>query len=256
MHRFRLAIAGVIVFGLAGCGGSEAPAVMPDLTGDRLDVALDDIKTAGFEDDVKVLGGGVFGIVDKSNWTVCEQTPAAGQPVAAPRLTVERSCSNAAPSEAPSQAVVVPTQTPAATPEQTVTETLEPGGTLTTKNNRELAALMKVGDYCADEAVDFAAKYAGRTIAFDGSIVNMALHGSYKTRYDILIGPGDQGPNTTKGPAFKFQDVNLVSDIRLADRNRPANIGEGDRFRFVAEVGEYNADTCLFFLKPVSTQAR
>lgn len=33
-------------------------------------------------------------------------------------------------------------------------------------------------------------------------------------------------------------------------------VDAGDKFRFVAEVGEFNADQCVFFLDPVSTEAR
>ncbi|MFJ5636998.1 DUF4839 domain-containing protein [Streptomyces goshikiensis] len=44
-------------------------------------------------------------------------------------------------------------------------------------------------------------------------------------------------------------------------QSRPAEenlrrLGAGDEFRFAAEVGEFNADQCLFFLKPVSTETR
>ncbi len=66
---------------------------MPDLVGKRLDVALSDVQRAGLDDDVEVLGGGMFGVVDESNWTVCSQEPASGSQVStAPRVIVERSC--------------------------------------------------------------------------------------------------------------------------------------------------------------------
>ena len=85
-------IAAFLLLGLTGCGSDEA-AVMPDVTGLQLDVALSDIERAGFTDEVDVLGGGMFGVVDESNWVVCEQEPGAGQSLnTAPRLTVDRSC--------------------------------------------------------------------------------------------------------------------------------------------------------------------
>ena len=96
-----LAVAGVLVLGLAGCGSGEDP-VMPDVVGQQLDVALSDIERAGISDEVEVLGGGLFGVVDESNWEVCDQIPAAGEAVTdAPRVTVDRSCSDdaAEPSE-------------------------------------------------------------------------------------------------------------------------------------------------------------
>lgn len=102
-----IAVPAVLVLGLAACGGSDEPAaVMPEVTGLQLDVALSDIERAGFSDDVEVLGGGVFGVVDESNWVVCEQEPSAGQTLtAAPRLTVDRSCGTeeTEPTESPSE---------------------------------------------------------------------------------------------------------------------------------------------------------
>jgi len=66
---------------------------MPDVESRRLDIALSDIKRAGFEEDVEVVGGGTFGVVDESAWKVCKQEPSAGTTIgSAPRLMVDRSC--------------------------------------------------------------------------------------------------------------------------------------------------------------------
>jgi hypothetical protein len=111
MHRVLVGIgAGLVVLGLAACGESTpaapntvvtiikteqaptpatqtvpsqkpAPAsssavTLPDVVGQRLDVAelhLDDLHIRYRE-----VGGGTFGVVVASNWTVCEQEPAAG----------------------------------------------------------------------------------------------------------------------------------------------------------------------------------
>lgn len=83
----------------------------------------------------------------------------------------------------------------------------------------------------------------------------MANHGDYDTRYDILVAPGNKGPESAVGPAFKFEDVN-VFDLNLTGAKIPDSVGEGDRFRFVAQVLEYNPDQCLFLLAPVSTSVR
>src|SRR3954447_21678257 len=94
MRTLRLVVAWAILLGFAGCG-SDKNQVMPDVTGKRLDVAKSAITDAGFEDEVKVDGGGVFGIINESNWEVCDQSPAAGETVSdAPQLTVGRSCDN------------------------------------------------------------------------------------------------------------------------------------------------------------------
>ncbi|WP_393097425.1 DUF4839 domain-containing protein [Streptomyces sp. LN325] len=148
----------------------------------------------------------------------------------------------AAASEKPS---ATPTPTAA---ESTATEMITP------QNNPEFAALLKA-DSCDDANLDFATKHAGQTVAFDGSIVNMAPHGDYDTRYDFLLGPGDKGPNTTVGPAFKYEDVNILG-LKLAGKKIPATVSAGDKFHFVAEVGEFKTDQCLLLLDPVSTEVR
>ncbi|MEU1202177.1 DUF4839 domain-containing protein [Streptomyces sp. NPDC005813] len=125
---------------------------------------------------------------------------------------------------------------------------------ITAQNSPEFTALLKA-DSCDDANLDFAIKHKGETVVFNGSIVNMAPHGDDDTRYDFLLGPGDKGPNTKVGPAFKYEDVNIL-DLRLTGKKIPVTVGAGDTFRFVAEVHEFNADSCLFFLDPVSTEVR
>lgn len=150
--------------------------------------------------------------------------------------------SSAATSEKPS---ATPTPTAAA---PTAADVITP------QNNPEFAALLKA-DPCDEANLDFATKHEGQTVAFDGSIRHMAPHGDYHTRYDFLLGPGDKGPQTTGGPNFKYEDVN-TGNLNLTGKQIPATVGVGDKFRFVAEVGEFNSDQCLFFLDPVSTEIR
>ena len=64
----------------------------------------------------------------------------------------------------------------------------------------QVAALLKVSDYCDATIAPLADKLAGRTIGFDGSIVNLVNHGHYHTRYDIFVASGDKGPESTVGP--------------------------------------------------------
>jgi beta-lactam-binding protein with PASTA domain len=56
-----------------------AATSVPDLVGERLDVAEDDLQEKGL--DYKEIGGGTFGIVVLSNWEVCETKPSAGDDV-------------------------------------------------------------------------------------------------------------------------------------------------------------------------------
>jgi hypothetical protein len=126
---------------------------------------------------------------------------------------------------------------------------------LTTDNGVQVAALLKVSDPCDKTIAPVADELGGRTIEFDGSIKYLANHGDYDTRYDILVAPGDKGPESTVGPDFKFEDVS-VSDLNLTGAKNGDPVAEGDRFRFVASLVEYNPDQCLLFLAPVSTSAR
>ena len=88
----RLGAAGaLLLLALTACGPGE-PAVMPDVVGLQLDVAKSDIERAGFGEDVEIVGGGLFGVLDDSNWVVCDQQPVPGKSVSNPRLVVEREC--------------------------------------------------------------------------------------------------------------------------------------------------------------------
>lgn len=161
-----------------------------------------------------------------------------------------------------SETTVVASESPSEMPEPGTSVSASPGldqtgtgHTLTIANNEELAALLNLGDTCDESIARFADKYAGRTIEFDGSIADMAHHGDYDTRYDILLGAGDDGPQTGLGPALKFADVNIL-DLNFIGANKPDHIGTGDRLHLVAEVGQFDPVPCLFFLEPVSTRVR
>lgn len=98
---------------------------------------------------------------------------------------------------------------PAATPTPTAAR-VAATEVITPQNSPEFVALLKA-DTCDDANLDSATKQEGQTVAFNGSIVNMTRHGDYDTRYDFLLGPGDKGPNTTVGPAFKYEDINILA---------------------------------------------
>jgi beta-lactam-binding protein with PASTA domain len=87
-------VAVLLAASLGGCGSNSAPEVMPDVSGKRLDIATSDLKGLGVDEDiVEVVGGGAFGVIDESNWTVCDQEPGAGEKLeSAIRLVVDRSC--------------------------------------------------------------------------------------------------------------------------------------------------------------------
>jgi hypothetical protein len=74
-------------------GGANALSRVPDLPGARLDHAEELLDRFGVSHHTS--GGGVFGIIDSGNWTVCTTTPGAGGPLASDasvKLYVDRSC--------------------------------------------------------------------------------------------------------------------------------------------------------------------
>ena len=69
--------------------GSEGGR-MPNVEGERLDVAKLDLTEAGI--GYRISGGGIFGVVEESRWTVCKAKPAAGKPTAQAVLYIRRAC--------------------------------------------------------------------------------------------------------------------------------------------------------------------
>ncbi len=124
-------------------------------------------------------------------------------------------------------------------------------GVLTPRTSKDLRSLLKVSDNCDRAVGKFASKYEGRTIRFNGSVVNLMNNGDYKTRYNFLIGPGSQGRATATGPALQFENV-AVFELNLKGTD---TISEDDRFQFTAKVGEFNEMSCLLRLEPVKTEA-
>jgi beta-lactam-binding protein with PASTA domain len=64
---------------------------VPDVVGERLDIAKRQLEVRRFEVDVE--GGGILGVVQERNWRVTEQRPAAGtylEQGSSVRLTVEK----------------------------------------------------------------------------------------------------------------------------------------------------------------------
>jgi hypothetical protein len=236
----------VLVAGLSGCGGSSSSSdstkSMPDVVGKQLDVALSDIKSAGFAGKVDVSGGGTFGVVNEANWQVCSQAPDAGQALSGtPKVTVDRSCDGGS------------TET-TATSNSTMT-TAPPSVTLTVANNADLAALLAERNDCSDAVQQFAAKYPGAMIEFDANIANVAQYGDTKTRYDFLVRGGDSSEAGSTGPNFKIENANTF-DLYLTGPNIPAYLEAGNKIHIVAKVVEFNKTQCLLFIEPVSISMR
>lgn len=232
---------------LSGCG-DDKPVLMPDVTGKKLDAAYFGMEKAGLEDKdaVEVEGGGPFGVIVESNWTVCKQAPAAGKVMGeAPVLSVKRSCAKKP----------VKTTKPSTKAKPTASTTPRMPTILTTSNTPDLKALLESSAECSDAIGRFAEKYEGKTVRFDGHVADVAPHGDYDTRFDFLIFAGDFDPNSARGPSFQFRDKNYLN-LGLTGPNIPDSVTAGQNYTFTADVGEFNGDNCLFQLTPVETTAR
>jgi beta-lactam-binding protein with PASTA domain len=78
-----------VLLALAGCG-NPSQKVVPALKGMRLDVAENTLDSVGV--GYQTIGGGAFGIVIRSHWTVCSQSPRPGSIASSVTLYVERTC--------------------------------------------------------------------------------------------------------------------------------------------------------------------
>jgi len=127
MRGVRLVLLGFVVLGATACGASKSDqpkrVIMPNVVGQSLDIAESNLQTAGIDPSkIAIAGGGTFGIVVKSNWHVCSQTPAAGAVASStPRISVQRTCA----SSAAGQQTTVPTTTSTATPPSTPSTVIE-----------------------------------------------------------------------------------------------------------------------------------
>ncbi len=125
-------------------------------------------------------------------------------------------------------------------------------GNITIQNNQEFAQILAGGD--SGQAIEnFADKYQGRNIEFDGYTASVLPHGLSKTRFDYLILAGNVG--SARGPNFHFSDVNYY-DLHLTGDNVPSSFTEGLNIHVIAEIESYSSSSCLFELKPVSITMR
>lgn len=85
----------VVLLVAAGCGGTKVARKVPDVRGQRLDVAEAVLEHANI--DYETSGGGLFGVVSAPRWWVCKQVPRAGQKATSVTLIVDRSCSWSVP---------------------------------------------------------------------------------------------------------------------------------------------------------------
>lgn len=134
----------------------------------------------------------------------------------------------------------------------------EPKNTnITADTNEEFAAILAASSMYDESIEKFAKKYSYSTIEFDGCITYITNHDDYDTRYDLLLSAGDYVDENTQnpGPNFKFEDVG-TRDLGISDLFLPDFVDIGSNVHVVAKVLEFDDDTGIFELEPISLEAR
>ncbi|MBE6801465.1 MAG: DUF4839 domain-containing protein [Ruminococcaceae bacterium] len=125
---------------------------------------------------------------------------------------------------------------------------------LTIENCPELAYILDTKNEFDPQIKNFATKYKGRNIEFDGYTASVLPHENYTTRFDYLICYGDyEGP--ISGPNFQINNVNYT-DLHLVGSNVPDTFGTGINIHIIAEVVGYNSGSGIFEIKPIKITIR
>lgn len=122
-------------------------------------------------------------------------------------------------------------------------------------NSPELVAILTTKNEFDPLIKQFADKYRGKTIEFDGYTANAARNDDYKTRFNYLICVGDYNSSSAVGPQFQIQDVNYY-DLHLSGDNVPDTFGTGLNIHIIAKVGTYSENTGLFQIEPIKITMR
>lgn len=152
----------------------------------------------------------------------------------------------------PAEEIVDVTEDYPETPMEPVVEDPEPVENLTVENCPDLASLLALRDPGDPSVSEFASKYYGQIIEFDGCVMNMQNNGNYTTRWNVLLGAGDYDENSALGPNFRLTDVNFY-DMNVTGGD---SLYAGLNVRVVAEVGNYNSNSQLFELDIVGIHIR
>lgn len=128
---------------------------------------------------------------------------------------------------------------------------------LTVENCEALASMLAIKAEIDPAYSEFAKIYENQIVEFEGCITYLTNHEDYDTRYDILISAGDYVDENTAnpGPIFKLEDVGMY-DLGISDLYLPDFVSVGSNIKIRAEVDEFNAETGIFELDPISIESR
>lgn len=158
--------------------------------------------------------------------------------------------SNAAPTTSVSSAAPSTEASTSAAPSSDAAEPAIPTDVITIDTDPEFAALVNTNDNCSQPLIDYAAANAGKTIQFDGYVANIAPSDTGGQR--ILVNPGVFDPAATPmGPSFQYVVPSAADMIITSGDASEITIGHGGTF--TAKLGQFDSESCLLSLEPVST---
>ena len=127
---------------------------------------------------------------------------------------------------------------------------------LTVSSCSDLKKILSLSNPEDKSVSEFAEKYSGYTISFDGNIAHFANHGNYKTRYDLLLTAGDYSETSMRGPYFKFEDVGASNFKSLGIDGFDKALTIGRSVVIIAKINEYNSNQGILYLYPVDMKLR
>lgn len=129
------------------------------------------------------------------------------------------------------------------------TDSLKDSSPITLENNEEFAVVLSTKDEVSSVYKDFAEKYKGKTIEFDGHISDVAPYKDYDTRFNVLVYVGDYRTDNFYGPRIKMENVGVTHYPEI-ERRVNQNV------RIAGKILEYDEDTGLLWLSVVSIKER
>lgn len=139
-------------------------------------------------------------------------------------------------------------------PNEEVESTEQPADSLedspiTSENNEDFAAVLSTKNEVDPIYKDFAEKYKGKTIEFDGHISNVAPYKDYDTRFNVLIYVGNYRTKDFYGPHIKIENVGITHYSGIKG-------SVNKNVRVAGKVLKYDEDTGLLWISVVSIEER
>ena len=124
---------------------------------------------------------------------------------------------------------------------------------ITADNNSDFAAILTAEYVDPEKQAAFISAYKGKVVEFDCIVLNLEQNGTYKTRYNYILVPGEDADHI--GAAlFYLEDMGMF-DFKWDNATRPEYLTVGSKIRLQAEVVTGD-DSLYIYLKPVCTWGR